>query len=100
MNAITDLKQYSKRVPRVKKVEIYEQTKLSNVRVIFHYKNNIELIFSYQGTIRTGAKFDISVVGIKFAYFLQLREDPKLSTYTWTLDYRYSSDFGETNLKL
>lgn len=77
MKTITDITEYPKKVPRVKKVVIYEQKKYPN------------------GTISTGARMDVKVIAASFAYFLKLKEDPKHGTYTWTLDYRYSSDFED-----
>lgn len=43
-----------------------------------------------------GAKFDIGVLGMRFGYFLMLTHEPKYNTLTWTLDYRYNSDFGKS----
>jgi hypothetical protein len=37
---------------------------------------------------------DVKVIAASFSYFLKLKEDPKYGTYTWTLDYKYNSDFG------
>lgn len=77
MDMISDIASYPKRVPRVKKVEVYEQKKFGN------------------GTEKTAAKFDVSVVGVRFGYFLKLTKEPKYDTFTWTLDYRYASDFDD-----
>lgn len=41
-----------------------------------------------------GAKFDIGLMGMTFGYFLLVKHEPKYNTLTWTLDYRYNSDFG------
>lgn len=35
------------------------------------------------------------MMGFKIGYFLKLRHEPKYDTLTWTLDYRYNSDFGK-----
>ena len=48
-----------------------------------------------QGTSKTGAQFDIGLLGLKFTYFLKLTHIPKLNTLTWTLDYTKNSDFGK-----
>eukprot|EP01041_Mallomonas_annulata_P006182 gene6181-12518_t len=77
LDTICDIASYPKKVPRVKKLEIYEQKKLAN------------------GTMLTGARMDVSVVGARFSYFLKLKREPKYSTYTWTLDYKYNSDFDD-----
>lgn len=77
MKTITDIAEYPKKVPRVKKVVIYEQTKFPN------------------GTVSTGARMDVKVLAASFAYFLRLTETPRLGTYTWTLDYRFNSDFDD-----
>lgn len=31
---------------------------------------------------------------MRFGYYLFLTHEPKYNTLTWTLDYRYNSDFG------
>lgn len=36
----------------------------------------------------------MGVMGLSFSYFMKLRHEPQHNTLTWTLDYRYSSDFG------
>ena len=77
MNKIRDLSIYPKVVPNVKKVQVYESLTHRN------------------GTAKTNAKFDISVLGMKFGYFLALTHEPKYNTLTWTLDYRYNSDFDD-----
>ena len=77
MNKIRDLSIYPKVVPNVKKVLVYESLTHRN------------------GTSKTAAKFDISVLGMKFGYFLDLTHEPKYNTLTWTLDYRYNSDFDD-----
>jgi hypothetical protein len=48
-----------------------------------------------QGTSKTGAEFDIGLLGFKFKYFLKLTHEPRFSTLTWTLDYTKNSDFGK-----
>lgn len=52
-------------------------------------------LFSTQGTSKTGAQFDIGLLGFKFTYFLKLTHEPKFNTLTWTLDYTKNSDFGK-----
>ena len=42
----------------------------------------------------------MGVFALKFGYYLSLTHEPKYNTYTWTLDYKYSSDFGTQLLKL
>ena len=69
MKNIKDLSIYPKVVPNVKKVEVYQTIKHMN------------------GTVKTGAKFDIGVLGMRFGYFLMLTFEPKYNTFTWTLDY-------------
>jgi hypothetical protein len=76
MGKIRDLPNYPKMVPNVKKVNIYDNLKFPN------------------GTVKTYAKFDVGALGMGFGYFLLLTYEPKYSTLTWTLDYRYNSDFG------
>lgn len=77
MSLITDVGKYPGRVPRIQKVEIYD-------RKIF--KN---------GTICTGAKFNLRFAGLSFGSFFKLIEEPKYKTFRWTLDYKYSSDFND-----
>lgn len=77
MEKIRDLKAYPKMVPHVKTVDIYEGETFKN------------------GTSRTGAKFDVGVMGMRFGYFLLLTHEPKYNTLTWTLDYKYNSDFDD-----
>ena len=48
-----------------------------------------------QGTSKTGAEFDIGLLGFKFKYFLKLTHEPRFNTLTWTLDYTKNSDFGK-----
>lgn len=64
----------------MKKVNIYDNFKLAN------------------GTTKTYAKFDVGALGMRFGYFLLLTFEPKVNTLTWTLDYRYNSDFGARSL--
>ena len=63
-------------MPNVKKVEIYDSITFAN------------------GTAKTFAKFDVGAVGMRFGYYLALTFEPTVNTLTWTLDYRYNSDFG------
>ena len=49
---------------------------------------------SPQGTTQVGAAFNVGLGFMGFSYYLLLRHEPKYQTFTWTLDYRYSSDFG------
>lgn len=76
MSKIRDLPNYPKMVPNVKKVNVYDKAVLGN------------------GTAKTYAKFDVGALGMRFGYYLLLTYEPKYSTLTWTLDYRYNSDFG------
>lgn len=78
MDRISDLAKYPKMVPHVNSVEIYHQETLTN------------------GTIKTGAKFTVGVMAMRFGYFLTLTQEPKYNTLTWTLDYQYNSDFDDT----
>jgi ribosome-associated toxin RatA of RatAB toxin-antitoxin module len=77
MEKIRDLKNYPKMVPHCKKVEVYEDKK------------------EFGGVTRTCAKFEVGVMGMTFGYFLKLAHMPQHNTLTWTLDYRYSSDFDD-----
>jgi len=54
-----------------------------------------EVFICMQGTIQTGAKFDLRFAGIPFACFFKLIEEPKYNTFRWTLDYQYASDFED-----
>jgi hypothetical protein len=47
-----------------------------------------------QGSSRIGAQFTVGLMGMSFGYFLKLKHEPKYNTFTWTQDYRHSSDFG------
>jgi hypothetical protein len=42
-----------------------------------------------------GAAFEVGMAMVSFSYYLLLSHEPRYQTFTWTLDYRYSSDFGE-----
>ena len=77
LSKISDLPNYSKVVPNVKSVDIYD-TEIGS-----------------DGITRIGASFKVGVSFVTFGYFLRLKYDPSYMTYTWTLDYQYSSDFGE-----
>jgi len=77
MDKIRDLASYHKMVPKVKKVTIYDSVKFVN------------------GTSKTGAEFQVGVFGLKFGYYLLLTHEPKYQTLTWTLDYKYNSDFDD-----
>lgn len=48
----------------------------------------------YQGTTQVGAAFEVGIGLITFNYYLMLKHEPKYQTFTWSLDYRYYSDFG------
>ena len=72
MKNIRDLSNYPKVVPNVKKVDIYQTAKHGN------------------GTCKTGAKFDIGIMGMHFGYYFLLTYEPKWNTFTWTLDYSKS----------
>lgn len=77
MEKIRDLKNYNKMVPHVKSVDIYETMNFLN------------------GSSKTGAKFDVGLLGMRFGYYLMLTHEPKYNTLTWTLDYRSNSDFDD-----
>ena len=77
MDKITDLKAYPKMVPHVKKVNIYEKSR------------------GFDGSAKTGAEFKVGLLGMSFGYYLQLKRNPVHNTFTWTLDYRYNSDFDD-----
>ena len=77
MSKIRDLPMYPKVVPHVKSVNIYESKKFIN------------------GTSKTGAKFEVGLLGMRFGYFLLLTHEPFHNTLTWTLDYKYNSDFDD-----
>jgi hypothetical protein len=77
MDRISDLKNYPKMVPKVRKVEIYQDEKFEN------------------GTSKVGANFEVGLFPLTFSYYLLLKYEPRYHTFTWTLDYRYSSDFGK-----
>jgi hypothetical protein len=77
MDRISDLVNYPKMVPKVRKVEIYQDEKFDN------------------GTSKIGANFEVGLFPLTFSYYLLLTYEPKYQTFTWTLDYRYSSDFGK-----
>ena len=77
MEKITDLKAYPGMVPHVKKVSIYEKSR------------------GFDGSNKIGAEFKVGLLGMKFGYFLQLKKNPVHNTFTWTLDYRYNSDFDD-----
>ena len=44
LDTITDIGSYTKKVPRVKKVEIYEQSKLANVWLKHTFSSDIYMI--------------------------------------------------------
>jgi len=77
MSKIRDLPMYPKVVPHVKSVDIYETKKFIN------------------GTSKTAAKFEVGLLGMRFGYFLLLTHEPFHNTLTWTLDYKYNSDFDD-----
>lgn len=85
----------------MKKVEPYEHVEMKNVSyTIAVYWGFIGLIslhhcLSVQGTTNTGAEFSVGVSLMTFGYYLRLTFEPRYYTLTWTLDYQYSSDFGE-----
>ena len=47
------------------------------------------------GTIQQKAEFKIGVSIMTFTYYLVLTYEPKYNSFTWTLDYSRSSDFGK-----
>jgi len=77
LDKIMDLKMYPKMVPHVKKVDIYEKKK------------------TFTGATKTGAEFQVGLLGMRFGYYLMLNHEPRHNTFTWTLDYRYNSDFDD-----
>lgn len=74
---ITNLKAYPKMVPHVKKVNIYEKSR------------------GFDGSEKMSAEFKVGLMGLSFGYFLKLKKNPIHNTFTWTLDYRYNSDFDD-----
>ncbi len=40
------------------------------------------------GANKTGAEFQVGLLGMKFGYYLMLNHEPRHNTFTWTLDYR------------
>lgn len=77
LSKISDLANYHKVVPNVKSIEIYENDVFAD------------------GSTLTGAMFKVGVSFVTFGYYLRLKYNADYKTYTWTLDYKYSSDFGE-----
>eukprot|EP01039_Chlorochromonas_danica_P002162 gene2163-2360_t len=77
MDRIRDLTNYNKMVPKVRSVSIYDQVKFPN------------------GTEKVGAEFNVALSLLSFNYYLALTFEPKYYTLTWTLDYKYSSDFDD-----
>eukprot|EP01032_Pedospumella_encystans_P028610 gene28610-32312_t len=77
MDRIADLKNYPKMVPKVRKVDVYEEETFVN------------------GTTQVGAAFEVGIGLITFNYYLLLKHEPKYQTFTWSLDYRYYSDFDD-----
>ena len=77
LQKISDLQNYHLMVPNVKNIEIYSNQSFPN------------------GTAQVGALFKVGISFMTFGYYLLLTYEPKYSTYTWTLDYRYSSDFDD-----
>jgi ribosome-associated toxin RatA of RatAB toxin-antitoxin module len=78
MDRIKDLANYHKMVPKVNKVTIYEDITMAN------------------GTRQMKAEFNVGLSLLKFRYYLFLTHEPAYNTLTWTLDYRYNSDFDDT----
>ena len=102
---INDLKNYHKMVPHVKGVDVYEERTLSNVSVPgtvnFHAHITIRPFHPlFQGTALTSAKFKVGIMGMKIGYYLKLRHEPKHNTLSWTLDYRYNSDVGKSQIPI
>ena len=77
LSKISDLPNYSKMVPNVKSIEIYDSETFPD------------------GSTKTKALFKVGVSFVTFGYYLKLKYDPSYMTYTWTLDYDFSSDFGK-----
>ena len=77
IDRISDLRNYHKMVPNLKSVDIYEENTYPN------------------GTVKVGAMFKVGVSLVTFGYYLKLTYEPKYVSYTWTLDYQYSSDFDD-----
>ena len=77
MEKIRDLLSYPKMVPNVKSVNVYDIIKFPN------------------GTSQTRAEFRVGALGLRFGYYLLLTHEPKYKTLTWTLDYKFNSDFDD-----
>ena len=75
--AIADLSNYPNVVPSIKKIEIYSNQTFNN------------------GTTQVGALFQVGISLLTFGYYLLLTHEPKYNTFTWTLDYQFSSDFED-----
>ena len=73
---------------------------LNSISICNYFGNSFLMMMLFlplfaQGTSKTGAQFDIGLLGLKFTYFLKLTHIPNLNTLTWTLDYTKNSDFGK-----
>lgn len=77
MSNIRDLANYKNVVPKVKSIDIYSEEIFSN------------------STMQQGALFNVGISFLSFGYYLLLTFEPKYYTYTWTLDYKYNSDFDD-----
>jgi len=78
MDRISDLAHYPKVVPKLKKIQLYDEEVFAN------------------GTRRTGAYFEVGASFFSMGYYLLCTYEPKYQTFTWVLDYRYSSDFEDS----
>lgn len=74
---IRNIDDYPKMVPKVKKTRVYNHTVHTN------------------GTSHSGIEFVVGIPLFTLSYYLMLVDNPMHSTISWTLDYRYSSDFDD-----
>lgn len=77
MKFIKEIQHYDKYVKSVRKVTLYDSSK------------------DIMGIEKTKATYDVAVFGIKFRYFMIHTFNPRLNTFTWTLDYSRNSDFDD-----
>lgn len=70
---------------------------LFNIHLVVIVKSVIVLdeVKYSNGTIQNSAEFKVGLSLITFGYYLRLTYKPEYNSLTWTLDYRYSSDFGK-----
>lgn len=84
----------------VKNIDILEEVILQNVRSVLTCYcvdplNILNTKIIIQATVVTSAHFTVGIPLFSLDFFLKLKYQPCYNTYTWTLDYRYQSDFGE-----